>query len=689
MIVKLSIQGEQVDLFKDEAIIIDSSVAKIKDITKVYTDVSNVFNIPASDKNNKILKYVHKPNLVNNFDPRIRLNALIELSGEDYKFGKVQYVNTKIKSGKPTSHELIFVGNLTSIKDILGNDKLSDIDFSTYDFEYTYINALDRLRGEENNIVASLFSKKRLVYDSGKTQAETDTQTNIYYDGPNTTGGVKYNELIYSIKCKAIIDLISSQYGIVFSDDFLGSYEFSELFLMMNNSNGNNFTSQVEIDVSSDPTVVGNTLLATPDSTKQLICYFESDSANDVDFVLTVYNGSELIHNKEYTYTSGSPSLTINIIEYSIPNTNLSNVTFFLDLGSSAATVSYEFIMQRFYGVGQFDFYVSTRNLALDVPDFKPSLNMPDMSLLEFLTGIFKTYKLVAIAQDDGVLYVDNLQEYYRKGDVVNINEWVDASNITVSYGKVIKEIDYTFSEPQTKLASRFNKLNNKSYGDNILKITGENGEEISGETEDYSVPFEQVVYERLTDFAGVKENVNIQYGLLADESIEPIVTKAHIHFNNVIQAQNNPLKLINVTDASPINVVNIPSHTLGFDEPLFSTVIGEEFNEFNGQLINNTIYSNHHQSYIEGITGEDKREYNATIKNLPLEVLNNLQLNDVLNIKDNYYRIDNFKTNLLTKETKMKLFLTKSVDLDPTQSVSADSTLITADNAIITADQI
>ena len=59
MIVSIYIQGNKVDLFDDEDITVNSSVAMISDITKNSTDYTKSFTVPASESNNKLFKHYY------------------------------------------------------------------------------------------------------------------------------------------------------------------------------------------------------------------------------------------------------------------------------------------------------------------------------------------------------------------------------------------------------------------------------------------------------------------------------------------------------------------------------------------------------------------------------------------------------------------------------------------------------
>src|SRR5690606_1132539 len=66
-------------------------------------------------------------------------------------------------------------------------------------------------------------------------------------------------------------------------------------------------------------------------------------------------------------------------------------------------------------------------------------------------------------------------------------------------------------------------------------------------------------------------------------------------------------------------------------------------------------LYSNHYQRYIESIFNIKKRSFSYSAV-LPLHIILKLQLNDILKIKESYYRIDKYNFNLLTGKTSFDL---------------------------------
>jgi hypothetical protein len=85
-----ALEYQRVELYKDDAIKITSSVQNYKDISTVTTDYSQTFTIPASKVNNKIFSYWYENLIDGGFDHRIRYKAFIEVDGVLFRQGNVQ-----------------------------------------------------------------------------------------------------------------------------------------------------------------------------------------------------------------------------------------------------------------------------------------------------------------------------------------------------------------------------------------------------------------------------------------------------------------------------------------------------------------------------------------------------------------------------------------------------------------------
>ena len=112
MKVVLYIENQIVDFYDDEIVNLNSSVQNVRDITKIFSDFSQSFKVPASPKNNKIFKHYYNVDIVGGFDARKRTDAKLELSGLPFKDGRIELESVTMKGGKAIEYKLTFIQTL-------------------------------------------------------------------------------------------------------------------------------------------------------------------------------------------------------------------------------------------------------------------------------------------------------------------------------------------------------------------------------------------------------------------------------------------------------------------------------------------------------------------------------------------------------------------------------------------------
>lgn len=270
--IQLYVGNKRLDLFGDESIEITSSIQDAKDISKVFTDYSKTFDVPASTENNKIFKHFYNFNITSGaFDARVRHVARIEINHMPFKKGKIFLNGVTMNDNKPHMYNVTFFGNTVSLKDIFGDDKLialnnytgETLGLNNFDHEYSYTSikdifssyGLQKFSDSSALIYPLITSKKRLFYDS--TISNTDLRNfdgNIYapssgYDVDRyRKRGVKPEDLKPAIKVYHIIKAIQEKYNLNFiPDDTPGTKDFfskeneafANLYLWLSNSSGN------------------------------------------------------------------------------------------------------------------------------------------------------------------------------------------------------------------------------------------------------------------------------------------------------------------------------------------------------------------------------------------------------------------------------------------------------------------
>jgi len=282
--------------------------------------------------------------------------------------------------------------------------------------------------------------------------------------------------------------------------------------------------------------------------------------------------------------------------------------------------------------------------------------NMPEITLIDFLKALFNMFKLVVIPLDSGVIFINTLNDFYAEGVLIDVTRFIDYSSVDVARGDILNEINFNFEEPSTILNVQFEKNNNIAYGDSEVLLTDESGEPLDGESLEFTLPFEQVVYERLPDLIDNSET-NIQYGAIIDDSLDPTNPKAHIFYNIRTEIGTKQLGFINELGVKNNlgTVINTATHTNTYENPQFSLLFDSEFSTWSGELIENTLFTNYHQTYINNIFNIKRRNFRY-IAELPLDILVTMELNSILKIRNEYYRIDNFEQNLITGRTTLNL---------------------------------
>ena len=107
--VDIYINNQRVDLFQDEEISINLSVQNIQDISRVFTDFTQSFTIPASKTNNQILSHYYRTDISGGFDAHLRQEARIEINSLSFRTGVIQLENVQLKGTEPYAYSLTFM----------------------------------------------------------------------------------------------------------------------------------------------------------------------------------------------------------------------------------------------------------------------------------------------------------------------------------------------------------------------------------------------------------------------------------------------------------------------------------------------------------------------------------------------------------------------------------------------------
>ena len=713
----------KVDLFSDENVSLTQVIQDVRDIDKVFTDFSRTFNIPASEKNNKLFKHWYNPD-VKGFDANIQSDAKIELNYQPFREGKIRLQEVKMKDNRPHTYKVTFFGKTVSLNNLFGEDKLNNLVWmDNFKLPALTANVLTGLQTGHNITVDSVTYNNAIIYP-----LITHTQRYIYDDTSNLTDvgnlsdntnhdktrGVFPEDLKPAIKASLVIKAIEQQYALTFkTGEFFDSTEFSNLYLWLHRDKGKMQTeNSVSIEGQSFTCVTsGNSLRYDP---VQTLCnVYQNPKTEFSNGVYTVTKeeyifpptGQVQLFNRFFYIVAinpntgfGSTPYTVRIVDL-IDNSELGSITTTGNLSSFGVNFDFPTFFQMVTGqtrkitaiissASSFEFGVNVTvgqsflnpnvtpesctfnsnatNISVVIDDIKPTEQVPDIKVLDFLKGIFKVFNLTAFLDSSDRVVVKTLDDFYADSTTTHdISKFIVKDEHTVSEALPFSNIEFKYPEPKTKLAQAFLNLNNTEYGSlNFIADASQNRK--------YEVlpPFEHMLFERLAD-GTTKVNTDVQYGLAVDEDDNSVKTAPLLFYGIYNTSISTPINYVDST--RPVDSISGITNTtinnywmphnaneLGTTStaPAFNLNFGSEINsytltDYGGS--NNSLFQKFYQSYIQRVFNTKTRifKYKAV---LPLKFLLTYSLADKIFVTGRAFTINKITTDLQTGRSTLEL---------------------------------
>ena len=699
--VQLYIGNDRVELFKDETISLTQTIQNVKDIAKVFTDFTKTFTVPASKNNNKIFKHYYNFDIVGGFDARLKTSGSIKLNGIDFKKGNIKLEGVDLKDNKPNAYRVTFFGDLTSLKDLIGDDKLDSLTYlNEFSLEYSTTEIKSHLTSNNNVTVGSetytnpiiaplITHSKRLFYDSDSGHSHDDQYSgNLYYqEGSGHSHGVLWSDLKYAIRIYCILRAIEEKYSINFSGGFFESSNtlLDNLYMWLHRKSGS-FETSIEGDLYSkyvdnwtlddnilsisaggipailEATATGVDARNTDTNTKGINGYYYrlsiSPQASDagIPYDVIIYkDGVE--HYKETGITGyfstelfDAPKIEsdgfITMELRSKDTMTFDDVSWYWSYTDDYSVVSSERIN-----------YTTGTVTILATAEFAITQQIPEMKVIDFLTGLFKMFNLTAYVESNGDINVQPLDDYYTD-ETIDITKYIDISSSKSDVALPFKNVDFRYEGNQTILADKYKQLENKYFGQEEYK----GGSDLRWVGKDYEVklPFEHLMYERLID-ENTGGNTDVIVGLMVDNNLNPIKGKPLLFFSQLISGDPGDITDIsfrdNETTHTEIDTYFIPSNYQNiYNQASQSIHFSAERSEYFNQQLLNSLFETYYKNYIQSVFQKNKR----IIKKKCFLPLNILIKENILSyvIIDNgkKYRINSITTNLKTGESDIEL---------------------------------
>ncbi len=684
-------------MFDDVGISITDTIKDVRDISKVFTEYSQTFALPASKTNNKIFKHFYNNNIENGFDARIRVPANIELNYIPFRNGYIKLEGVDLKNNTAHTYRITFFGNTISLKNLLGDDLLASLSWLNKFSKKPNGDNLKTNAGDIKEYLTTSITKsvdsvdyvapiqvplithtQRLFFDGDTSKDEADSGNLHYHSGSGQhKKGVKYNELKYAIKLSVIIKAIEEKYGLNFSNDFFkgGDSSFDNLYMWLHRSKGE-VTSGEQVKTSiytvnefSDYSLYNGSSMEDSVLTLSDGYYFNNQdldlylivSTTSVDYSVTVFRDGISVYS--------ASGLTGNLINANIPVSNNSSYT--IQIKSTEAITFTSASWGYSYYDNDDDTYVSETytsssiNIPVDI-DFNINQQIPKMKVLDFLTSLFKMFNLVAYVEGSEMV-VKTLDDFYDNpsdDSPYDITKYVDVNSSQVNSALPFREVVYTYKGLGTFLAKQHEQLFNEEWGTEEYK--GSDGLILSEGIFKNEIPFEHMKFERLLDIDDPNPPTEIQWGFCVDDNQQSYIGKPLIFYIDLkTLATDERISFVNdvngdniAIDHEPISSYYAPANSdlqATLPEDRQSINFSPEKDEWELVTKKETLFNSYHKNYISSVFDESNRLKKITAY-LPLRILYKYTLADRFIYSGKSYKINSIETDFYTGKSDIEL---------------------------------
>lgn len=650
---------QELELFNDETIEVTSTIQNISDISKVFTDVSLSFSVPATPNNNAIFQHFYNSDVDASVDHNIRRNAFIEIDLTPFRTGKISLEKANIKRGLADSYQITFYGDLLSLKDKFGEDKLSDVkEINNYSHEYNATEIYNRITDD------SIFYDVRYPLISWKNLWQVGGSGT--YDITQNAHPIFYSELFPALSVRRLMQAIGTKYGITFSGSWMSDQRFIRCFLLLKNVLNKSFvTEPLQVDILTY-SAGGGTYFNIANNSLE---YNYTESVAGVNII-----PNSLFHNTKIRISSISSATVTYYIDIFVNGVYSNTVTGFGNTTTTFSVLSQQNVdgldsvitaqvrasenitfNARFEYTQTYNYYdafdvvtagQTNYTTTASTQTFSGNVDLatlaPEIKVADFVSGIIKEFNLTCYSTSKDNFTLQPVDEWYQQGAIVDITKYTDIDSIDVDRIKLYKKISFKYQESESFMNKNFKSLYFRDYGNTDLGFNYD-GEEYSVE-----VPFENLMFNK---FSGT----DLQVGYHLNETFQSYVPKPTLLY----MYDQKPCSFkfwdgtthVTVSNYMPFGqdmIYQNTNHSLNFSADT-STLLEVP--------IANSLFGEYYFGYLTNLYNLKNRLINVKT-NLPISLLTNLKLNDRLIIRDKRYIINEMKSNLRNGDVNFSLYL-------------------------------
>lgn len=636
-------------------------------------------------------------------------------------YGNLRLLNDLFSNSKLSELEWLDNFSITyRAVDTSGTDSVKDYLTTSKNF------IVDSVTYNQPIVVPLITHSDRLYYDSGPDYYGTLADGNLYSDGtyppgsPAKYNGVDWQQLKPAVRVDLIIKAIekfmsgqlsddTTSVSVNFSTDFFNSnnLDYYNLYMWLHQKEGAIETDKVNTtintfsigtinayytdgsalaykakffndagDTSGDLGSKLKITISDSDRVDSVIGRLSLISANtSTEFDLTVKrNGATWKTYTKQTQTGIGSYLEMDFddgdYEFIITTTAANPIIF------TAFNLELIARIEQDYGV-----YVDNKTRTANTittpqqSNFFISKNFPDMTILQFMSGIFKMFNLVAEVRNDSptqkTVVVKTLDDFYISSNVeTDITSKIDISSSKIDKALPYTKINFEYEDTGSLLAKQHKEIDNSVWGGEGYEVGDKRYESVY----EIKPPFGHMKFEKLKDnstgsftdiqtgLSVTRSNDDVEVG--TQERYNPYIGKPVLFYPILLSSptQTIPYVYDNRGDYADISTYFIPSNAVSTDISK-TNHFGAELNEYDANIANSqnyeeNLYSLYYQNYIDSVFNPKKRliKLKAVFTN---SFISNFSLADTLVVLGEKYNINKINLDIVTGRSDLELIST------------------------------
>lgn len=526
-------------------------------------------------------------------------------------------------------------------------------------------------------------------------------------------GGMFY-ELKPALKADFILEQIESKYSVSFTGGFWNSDAWQDMYMWSNRAEG--FGDHFKMDYvqltggskfgggaavwdlatgvltvpanSGDVTVVGGIKVRMslfeevneylPEPKVKLVCTETTGTETSHDFV---YLDGGSIQDDYATHTFSFPdSASSRTFKFYVK----SNFPEKFDWAFASNTANLNFTAEETTvsmddsSTCEFRYFNHTYTDSLTNETINIEGGLPDQNIAEWLQNIIKMFNLVILPINATTFQVETFDDWMALGSEIDITKYVAMDNVDVQPASLYNELKFSYAETETVLGKNYAQLNGGiGYGDSITEIRDSFGDAISSQNFELKVPFENPSWSRLTNFAPTSDKggflselmvchyINSEFSTTGGQTVM-FYSGAVVDLEPAGQVAETAFDFrsfyINGAHSDIVNTIREYNLCFQYNDKdsnyTQSLNFGAEVNPFTlatDTASSPSIFKTFWEDYITDLYDLSMRRTMVRAI-LPLNVILEIEVNDVLTISTKKYTINNMKLNLTTGEAAFEL---------------------------------